>query len=85
MSIKNPEELAGIKAAGMVVKMMLEAMKRAVAPGVTTAELDAIGERVMLQHGAQSAPALVYKFPGVSCISVNEEAVHGIPGSQEVA
>jgi methionyl aminopeptidase len=34
---------------------------------------------------AQSAPALVYKFPGVSCISVNEEAVHGIPGSQEVA
>jgi methionyl aminopeptidase len=84
MSIKNPEELAGIKAAGMVVKMMLEAMKRAVAPGVTTAELDAIGERVMLQHGAQSAPALVYKFPGVSCISVNEEAVHGIPGRRKL-
>lgn len=36
----------------------------------------------MKQHGAQSAPALVYSFPGVSCISLNEEAVHGIPGNR---
>jgi methionyl aminopeptidase len=37
---------------------------------------------VMMQHGARSAPALVYKFPGVNCISVNDEAVHGIPGKR---
>ena len=61
---------------------MLEAMKTAVRSGVTTAELDETGARVMREHGAQSAPQLVYKFPGVNCISVNDEAVHGIPGER---
>jgi methionyl aminopeptidase len=44
--------------------------------------LDEVGAKVMREHGAQSAPQLVYKFPGVNCISVNDEAVHGIPGSR---
>jgi methionyl aminopeptidase len=80
MSIQEPEELAGMRAAGAVVRLMLDAMKAAVRPGITTAELDEIGATVMRENGAQSAPALVYGFPGVSCISLNEEAVHGIPG-----
>ena len=82
MSIQGPEELAGMRAAGAIVCLMLSAMKSAVRPGVTTAELDEVGAGVMRQHGARSAPALVYKFPGVNCISVNEEAVHGIPGER---
>ena len=53
-------------------------------PGITTAELDAVGAAVMREHGAQSAPQLVYKFPGVNCISLNDEAVHGIPGERTV-
>jgi methionyl aminopeptidase len=61
---------------------MLRAMKSAVRPGITTAELDDTGAQVMKKHGARSAPALVYRFPGVSCISVNDEAVHGIPGKR---
>jgi methionyl aminopeptidase len=80
MSINEPQELVGMRAAGDVVRFMLEAMKEHVRPGITTAELDEVGASVMRQHGAQSAPALVYGFPGVSCISLNEEAVHGIPG-----
>lgn len=84
MSIKTPEELAGMRAAGAVVQRMLEAMKKAVRPGVSTAELDLIGARVMREHGARSAPALVYKFPGISCISINEEAVHGIPSERKL-
>jgi methionyl aminopeptidase len=80
MSINGPEELAGMRAAGSVVRLMLEAMRSAVRVGITTAELDFVGADVMRLHGAQSAPALVYGFPGVSCISLNEEAVHGIPG-----
>jgi len=84
MSINGPEELAGMRAAGSVVHRMLEAMKSAVRPGITTAELDSVGAYVMRQNGAQSAPALVYGFPGVSCISLNEEAVHGIPGPREL-
>ena len=80
MSINEPEELAGMRAAGAVVRLMLEAMRNAVRPGITTAELDEVGGDVMRQQGAQSAPALVYGFPGVNCISLNDEAVHGIPG-----
>jgi len=84
MSINDPRELAGMQAAGEVVRLMLEAMQNAVRPGITTAELDDVGAAVMRQHGAQSAPAMVYRFPGVSCISLNEEAVHGIPGPRAV-
>ena len=84
MSITGPDELAGMRAAGAIVRRMLEAMKRAVRSGITTAELDEVGATVMREHGAQSAPQLVYKFPGVNCISLNEEAVHGIPGEREV-
>jgi methionyl aminopeptidase len=84
VSITDPEELAGMRAAGAIVRRMLEAMKKAVRPGVTTAELDEVGASVMREHGAQSAPQLVYKFPGVNCISLNEEAVHGIPGGRKV-
>lgn len=80
MSINGPEELEGMQAAGAVVRAMLEAMRDEVRPGISTAELDAVGAGVMREHGAQSAPAMVYQFPGVSCISVNDEAVHGIPG-----
>ena len=85
MSINEPEELAGMRAVGAVVCLMLRAMESAVRPGITTAELDDVGAGVMRQHGARSAPALVYKFPGVSCISVNDEAVHGIPGKRALA
>ncbi len=84
MSINGPEELAGMRAVGAVVCRMLDAMKRAVHPHITTADLDEIGARVMREYGAQSAPALVYRFPGVNCISVNEEAVHGIPGKRKL-
>lgn len=82
MSIQRPEELAKLKAVGALVRLMLEVMRQAVRPGVSTAELDEIGARTMRQHGGRSAPAIVYGFPGVNCISVNEEAVHGIPGSR---
>lgn len=84
MSITGPEELASMRAAGAVVRRVIEAMKQQVRPGVTTAELDEVGARVMREHGAQSAPALVYNFPGANCISLNDEAVHGIPGSREL-
>ena len=85
MSITGPEELEGMRAAGAVVRLMIEAMRQAVRPGVTTAELDEVGAGVMQQHGAKSAPAMVYNFPGTNCISVNEEAVHGIPGARALS
>ena len=84
MSIDTPEELRRMRVAGAVVRRVIDAMKQNVRPGVTTRELDKIGAEVMRAHGAQSAPSLVYGFPGANCISVNEEAVHGIPGERKV-
>jgi methionyl aminopeptidase len=84
VSITTPEELEHLKAVGAVVYHVLDAMKQGVRPGVTTAELDAIGDKVMREEGAQSAPALVYQFPGSSCISLNDEAVHGIPRERKL-
>ena len=49
---------------------------------MTTAQLDAIGEEVFARHGARSAPRDTYDFPGCLCLSVNDEAVHGIPGDR---
>lgn len=82
MSITGPEELEALRAAGAVVRRVLEAMKRQVRAGITTGQLDAVGAQVIEENGARSAPAMVYKFPGANCISLNEEAVHGIPGDR---
>lgn len=81
MVIEDDKALAGMKAVGRVVRHTLDAMRAAVAPGVTTGELDAVALRVFKEHGARSAPRLVYRFPGTTCISVNDEVVHGIPSA----
>ena len=84
MSINGPEELAAMREAGRIVRRVIDAMKAQVRPGVTTRQLDEVGAEVMRQNGAQSAPTLVYNFPGANCISLNEEAVHGIPSDRQI-
>ncbi len=59
-------------------------MRAAVHPGVTTRELDQLAGQALRAHGARSAPPLLYGFPGVACISVNDEAVHGVPGGRVI-
>lgn len=82
MSVSTFEELKGLEKSGAVVATVLRAMAREVRPGVTTAELDAIGERLLAHHGAIPAPRATYGFPGATCISVNDEVAHGIPGDR---
>jgi methionyl aminopeptidase len=84
MTVESDKDLAGLRSAGRVVRLAIEAMKANLQPGMTTAELDAIGAEVFERHGARSAPQLVYDFPGVNCISVNDEAVHGVPGDRVI-
>lgn len=84
MTIGNEDDLEGIRRVGRVVADTLLSMRRAVAPGITTRELDEIGAEVIRTAGARSAPHLVYGFPGVNLISVNDEVVHGIPGSRRI-
>jgi methionyl aminopeptidase len=85
MSIKTEAELRGMRAAGRVVAEALAAMRARVAPGVTTLELDAVAAKILARHGARSGPQLDYDFPGVTCISVGDEVVHGIPGDRRLA
>ena len=82
MSIETPEELEALRAAGRVVAEAIRAMRARTRPGVTTLELDQVGARVFARAGARSGPQLDYGFPGTNCISVNDEAVHGVPGER---
>ncbi len=84
MSIASKADRNGMEKVSAVVRRTLEALAAAVRPGVTTAELDAIARDVVVAHGARSAPALVYGFPGTVLISVNDEVVHGIPGPRRL-
>src|SRR5215212_1578436 len=84
MSIRTQQQLDKLRAIGRIVRLALDRTAAAVRPGVTTAELDAIGAAVLAEHGAESAPPKVYGFPGALCISVNEEAIHGIPGNRVI-
>jgi methionyl aminopeptidase len=85
VTIQRRDELDAFEAASRVVEKALAAMRDAVAPGVTTARLDEAAAAVFRAEGARSAPRLVYGFPGESCISVNDEVVHGIPGGRRLA
>ena len=73
-----------MRAIGGIVAQALRAMTGYVRPGITTAELNAVGARVLAMHGARSAPPLVYGFPAEVCISINDEAMHGIPGARVI-
>lgn len=84
MTIETEADIAGLKRIGRIVSTVLHEMLDAAEPGMTTRELDALGERLLAKHGARSAPKLTYDFPGYTCISINEEAAHGIPGDRVI-
>jgi methionyl aminopeptidase len=79
MTIESTGDLEGMRAVGKVVAQALEVMQAAAQPGITTEQLDDVGAKFMRARGARSAPQLTYDFPGFSCISVNDEVVHGVP------
>jgi methionyl aminopeptidase len=79
VTIDHEDQLDGLRRVGRVVAEARDAMLAAVAPGVTTAALDAVGRDVLRRHGARSAPQLAVRFPAATCVSVNDEAAHGIP------
>jgi methionyl aminopeptidase len=87
VEIKTPEQIEGMRAAGLVVGQTLELLRRSVRPGMTTLELDRIAEENIRSSGATPS-FLGYgrpPFPATICVSVNDEVVHGVPGSRVVA
>lgn len=85
MTITKQDELDGLKEIGRIVANTMQAMAKAMEPGMTTRELDEIGKELLERDGALSAPQSTYDFPGATCISVNEEIAHGIPGARVIA
>lgn len=84
MTIQSSDDIQALQRVGQVVALTLKTMQAALTPGITTGELDQIGRQVLEKHGAQPAPAYFYNFPGTTCISVNEEAAHAIPGERQI-
>lgn len=84
MTIETEDDVVALQRIGRIVSSVLHRMLDAAEPGMTTRELDALGARWLAEHGARSAPQLTYDFPGATCISINEEAAHGIPGDRVI-
>ncbi len=85
MIVSTEEELEGLKEIGRICANTIKIMSEAMQPGMTTRELDDIGRKYLEAQGAQSAPEFCYQFPGATCISINEEVAHGIPGDRVIA
>jgi methionyl aminopeptidase len=84
MSIKTEAELIGMQKVSEAVAHTLKAMRDYAQPGITTKQLDDYGAAILADFGAKSAPYLTYRFPGWTCISVNNEFCHGIPSATRI-
>src|SRR3954465_7128741 len=84
IQLKTSEQIRLMRSAGLVVAAALQAMREAVAPGVSTADLDAIAEKVIRDAGATPSFKGYHGFPASICASVNEQVVHGIPAPSQI-
>jgi methionyl aminopeptidase len=84
MIVRNDKELEGLRRIGEICGETLKHMLAHVEIGMTTLELDRIGADFLKKHGAASAPITAYQYPGWTCISLNDEAAHGIPGKKVI-
>ena len=84
ISVKSERELEIMREAGRIVAQTHAEMKRLIAPGITTRELDAAADRVIREAGAASSFKGYQGYPAAICTSVNEELVHGIPGTRRL-
>ena len=84
IQLKTPEQIEKMRAAGLVVAAALARMRDAVAPGVSTADLDAIAETTIREAGAEPSFKGYHGFPASICSSVNEQVVHAIPTARQV-
>jgi methionyl aminopeptidase len=81
---RSAAELEKMRAAGRLVGEVLTALTPSVVPGVTTAELDEVAEKMITDAGAIPAFKGYHGYPATICSSINEEVIHGIPSGQRV-
>ncbi len=82
--VKSESELEGLRVSGSIAAMIRDRLAASVAPGVTTGELGDYAAELMTANGAKSAFLGYRGYPGMICVSVNEEVVHGIPGRRRI-
>jgi len=83
ITLKSAQELASMREAGRIVAEVLAEIKESVLPGVTTADLEAVADRIIVgKYGAIPSFKGYRGFPGMICASINDEIVHGIPGGR---
>lgn len=82
--IKSDHDLAAMRAVGQITAQVYDQLVEHVCPGVTTGEINRVAADLIKSFGAKSAFLGYRGFPGTICISVNEEVVHGIPGSLRI-
>ena len=82
--IKSPREIESMRVAGATAARILQALAREVVPGRTTGEIDRLAAELMRENDCKSAFLGYRGFPGQTCISVNEEVVHGIGGARRI-
>ncbi|MBI2823032.1 MAG: type I methionyl aminopeptidase [Acidobacteria bacterium] len=81
---KSPDELQKIRRSALIVAEVLEAVRKMVAVGIRTRDLDAVAEEMILKAGGRPAFKGYNGFPATLCTSVNSQIVHGIPGDQRL-
>lgn len=84
MTVDSQKDIDALKEIGRIVALTMNEMKRQARVGMTTKELDELGGGILESYGAISAPKKIYNFPGHTCISVNHEVAHGIPGDHRI-
>ncbi|GCD36834.1 type I methionyl aminopeptidase [Streptomyces chrestomyceticus] len=84
VEIKNPEQIAKMREAGLVVAAIHAATREVAVPGATTKDLDDAARKVLAEHGAKSNFLGYGGFPATICTSVNDVVVHGIPDTETV-
>jgi methionyl aminopeptidase len=84
MNLKTPEEIEILRQANRIVARVLEQLAERITPGVTTRELDHFVEELIRAHGAEPAFLGYRGYPASTCISINEQVVHGIPGPRRI-
>ena len=84
ISIKSQEEIELMREAGMILAITHEEMRKALAPGMSTYDIDKLGEEVIRSYGCEPSFLNYQGYPASVCISINEEVVHGIPSKNRI-
>ena len=84
VSIKSEREIQLMREAGRILAMVHQELGKQIRPGMSTLDVDRIGEEMIRSYGCEPSFKGYCGYPGSICVSVNEEVVHGIPNAKRI-